>query len=537
MVVTVSHSPTHQVANSPTASLLFVLAAFLVILLALAAGLRPDAFFVGDPGVKLIAARHVASAPGRPLNIPLPTIDNSPTPYVDPFFRVHGDHAHAITSDLFPLMSAPLLASLGLRGLYVWPALGFLGALAASAWLAREAGSRATEAVVAAVTALGTPLLFYGLEFWEHAPAVAAGTAGAALLLRSRQTKPTSTAGAFLAGALLGVAVLLRPEAIWFGLAVVVASPALSRPVGLRSITEASAGVLLAIAPLAIYSATHFGTVVPGHVSSNAALVTHDWWPARAHLAADWLVPSGWTMSGPRRTSSLWSVAPAAVLALASLPGLASNRSRRFLWLVSALYLAGVLLSAPNDGGGQWGPRYLLFAYVPLAILAAGTVQGLLDRALQAPSLGNLTRTRVSRRLAVAVLAVLVATGFWVQRAAYRQLRGAKNTYGRLVDFVAANTPAGAPIVSDVWWFDQVAAAGLDGRSVFFAESRAIGGEILERLGRTGVANVAVVRSREETPVLEGWVDGTCYEEHSRNQLDVRQLVVIALRNRCSGAR
>ena len=42
------------------------------------------------------------------------------------------------------------------------------------------------------------------------------------------------------------------------------------------------------------------------------------------------------------------------------------------LWLVAGLTVLLVVLTAPNEGGGQWGPRYLLFAYVPLALLALG---------------------------------------------------------------------------------------------------------------------------------------------------------------------
>ena len=53
--------------------------------------------------------------------------------YVEPFFAVHGDHAHAVTSELFPLVSAPFAASLGPPGLYVLPAIGFLLTIASCA--------------------------------------------------------------------------------------------------------------------------------------------------------------------------------------------------------------------------------------------------------------------------------------------------------------------------------------------------------------------------------------------------------------------
>src|SRR5262245_24068239 len=139
----------------------------------LARGLPAETFFVGDPGVKLIAARAAIAHPARPFEVSLPAIGGQRVPLVDPFFVVHGDHAHAITSEAFPALSAPFIASFGIRGAYVLPAVGFLLAIWASVRLARAIGCLASPAMVMLASALGTPLLFYGLEFWEHAPAVA----------------------------------------------------------------------------------------------------------------------------------------------------------------------------------------------------------------------------------------------------------------------------------------------------------------------------------------------------------------------------
>lgn len=526
-------SPTLQFSKSPAA---FVLAAILAALLLLAAGLRPDAFFVGDPGVKLIVARNAALRPARPLEIPLPAIGTDRTPHVDPFFSVHGDHAHAVTSEFFPLVSAPLLAAFGTRGLYVWPALGFLVALAGCAWLARTLDPRRSAALQAVVAALGTPLIFYGLEFWEHAPAVAAGAAGAALLLDGTDRRAGSAsqtlAREFGAGVLFGVATLLRPEAAWFALAVVVASRALPRTVSMRAAAAAALGAVLTLAPLAVYSLAHLGSVVPAHLSANAASASGGWLPARLDIASAWLLPSWWTSSGPVRPSSLWNAAPAAFLCAVSLVQAPRYNGRTFLWLLAALDVAAILLSAPNDGGGQWGPRYLLFACVPLSILAADLVQSLLAVARGQPE-GVTAVSRSRRRVAVAALVLFVVACVWVQRAGYRQLRGTKNTYGRIVDFVAEETAPGYQVVTDIWWLDQLAAAGLDGRVVFFAGDSATGTAIVRRLGEQHVQSVTVVRSREVSPTVETWTDGTCYAEDGRAELDVRSLVAIRLRYRC----
>ena len=92
----------------------------------LAADLPPHAFYSGDSGVKLIAARNAIAHPSRPFEIDLPTINGRPLPYVERFFAVHGQHAHALQSPLFPVLSAPFIAMFGLRGAYLLPVASFV---------------------------------------------------------------------------------------------------------------------------------------------------------------------------------------------------------------------------------------------------------------------------------------------------------------------------------------------------------------------------------------------------------------------------
>jgi hypothetical protein len=514
-----------------------VLAALSLVVVALAAALRPDAFFAGDPGVKLIAARNALRFPTTPLAIPLPVIGTEPVPHVEPFFAVHGTHAHAVTSEFFPLATAPLLGVFGLRGLYAWPALGFVGAVAASAWLARVLDPRRDGATAALAAALGTPLLFYGLEFWEHAPAVAAGTAGAALLLDAARRRPGrhgSRGSVFAAGLLFGLAILLRPESAWFAVAVATSSRTLVHRPSWRSLLVAAGGAVAALVPLELHTVWHFRTLVPPHLAANAGLVGDGWLATRLQFAASWLIPSGWGSGGPSNAASLWSVAPAPLIAVASVLRAPEREERRFLWLLAALFGLLVLLTAPNDGGSQWGPRYLLFAYVPLSILAADVVQALLaPLAIRAPHRSRPASARATR-LVIAVL--LLVAALWSQRAAYRQLRGTKVTYGRLVDFVAASTVPDGQVVTDVWWLDQLGAAALGGRNVLFAGESEVGKGIVRRLHALAIPTVTIFRSREETPAMEGWDAGTCYVEESREELPVRQVLAMRLAHRCGRA-
>src|SRR5215467_1466409 len=220
----ITRLPNYQILTSA-----LLLALFGAVLVLLQSGLRADAFFVGDPGIKLIAAKNAIARPDHPLDIPLPVIGRESLPYVEPFFEVHADHAHAVTTDLFPLVSARAIQWFGLRGAYILPAAGFLGILVGCAWLAVALDNRRNPALVLAIAGVATPFLFYGLEFWEHTPAVALATIGTAAFVSASPARRWRLPLAFAAGLAFGAAFLLRPESALAFLAVLVASAAVRR--------------------------------------------------------------------------------------------------------------------------------------------------------------------------------------------------------------------------------------------------------------------------------------------------------------------
>jgi hypothetical protein len=476
------------------------------VFLTLASGLPPETFFVGDPGVKLIAARHALS--DRPLEIPLPTIGAERVPYVEPFFAVHGDHSHAVTSAVFPLLSSPFIALFGVRGAYMLPALGFFLYLAACAQLARALGSRSASVAVA-TAALGTPLLFYGLEFWEHAPAVGLATLATVWLIDDATENLTR---AFTAGLLYGLAILLRPEALLLGVAVVVASRLLAAPPKGRVLIAALVGVLFSILPLSAYAMIHFGTAVPPHIGSHTALLTEHWFTTRVTLVARWFVP------GALATADLWGLALLALVALGWYGVKSRGNGSAFLASVALIDIVLVVLTAPNDGGGQWGPRYLLFAFAPAAVLAAGAFEA------------------AARRHPVGIVVVVLALGVggWAQRDGYRDLRGTKLTYGRVLDFVRLQIPKRGYAVTDLWWLDQVVAAALDERQMLFAPTPAEAHDVSRRLASAGIDEMTVIRSRNESADTDDWLVDACFEETARRTIPERSLVSIQYRRACS---
>jgi hypothetical protein len=170
-----------------------------------------------------------------------------------------------------------------------------------------------------------------------------------------------------------------------------------------------------------------------------------------------------------------------------------------------------VLLIAPNDGGGQWGPRYLLFSYVPLIPLMAD----------------GLAWLRSSRAGLVAAAAV-VAISVLIQRDAYRTLQGAKRTYGHILEFVREEVPSGGVALTDLWWLDQVAAAATTDRTILYSPSRDWP-VILAQLDTAGVAQATAIRSETESPDMAVPVTGTCYVESGRRAIEPRSLVAMTL--------
>lgn len=478
-------------------------------LLPLARGLPPETFVVGDPGVKLILARNAIARPAQPLDVPLPAIGGVAAPYVEPFFAVHGDHAHAVTSELFPLLTAPWLAWFGSRGAYLLPGIGFLASLAAWAWLATVLDRRRHPALTVTIGALATPLFFYGLEFWEHAPAVAAGSAATALFASAGQRGTSARAAVgFGAGLLFGIAVLLRPEAAWYAAAVLIASPLLPVAPGFASVAATIAGIGAALAPLVVYTTSHFGTPLNPHVG-NITLFGADWIGTRGALIWTWFVAPS--------TVNAWRVAPALLLALWPYRGTPALGGRGFLMTVTLITTALVVVTAPNDGGGQWGPRYLLLAYGPLVVLAADTLQAMPRRAW-----------------AMALMATVVIGSAWTQRTAYRELRVAKQIYGRMLEFVRHEVPAGAYVITDLWWLDQVTAAAAMERRFLYAPDTATDALVLQRLSLARIDLVTVIRSREESGQERMHVEDPCWVEEGRREIPERALVAIQLRRVCS---
>ena len=511
-------------------------------------GLPARTFYVGDPGLKLAVARNAIDRPAHPLDIDVPRIGGHPTVrFLDPMFYAHGDHAHAMTPELFPLISAPLIAKFGIRGAFVLPGLGFVLMVAASAWLGAALERRRWLTGIVIVATVCTPLLFYALEFWEHTLAVGIAALATALLVERRSVGPL-----FASGTLLGIAVMLRPEAVWYSAAVSLGTLLPPLRFGAKQIGMVMAGGVVACLPLVTYSAMHSGQFFSGHAATNLSLVTERWLSVRIDLVRLWFVPGRLLLAtactltaaavmvmnatpSKRRVvcvisgsfvaavavaaarglfplASIWNAAPGALLAL-TIPWRRERNGERFLLTVAVVSSLLVTVTAPNDGGGQWGPRYLLFAFIPIAILTADALESMVR----------------SSRWGMAAAVVIVLASLFVQRDAYRELRGAKQAYNRILDFVERETPREGYIVTDLWWLGQVTASLYPTRVVLFASDAIAAEQALVLLAEAHVPDVSIVRSRSESPqdVFARWYENTGFVLTRQSEIPERTLTVI----------
>ena len=173
--------------------------------------LAPESVYSGDIGVKFVQARALADHRFMSLDIPYPGEFLDPArefiPLRPPFVLMTGGTTQAIFPPASAVLQAVAVAAAGFRGLIVLSVVAAAVVLVASSMLAPP------KYEVAAVIAvgLGGPLWFYAVSGWEHAPAVAFGTAAFACVLRS---PAASRAAPWIAGALVGTGASLRDEVL-----------------------------------------------------------------------------------------------------------------------------------------------------------------------------------------------------------------------------------------------------------------------------------------------------------------------------------
>jgi hypothetical protein len=410
--------------------------------LAVIAATPGDAYWINDEGNKALVARRLWGTGYRQADFTQPGRAVDPEgrwfPIPPPFaLRRDGEFLSAYPL-AYPALAAPGLAVWDARGLRLPAALGAAAAAALlAAWLAPALGAR--RALVAGLgLGLATPLFFYGVTVWEHAPATALALGAFLLLSQPRQ------AAWWAAGTLIGVGVWLREEMALMAIAGLAAALLVRTPRG--RIAALAAGAAAPLAALALFNALVYGDPRGGHVAANLAGGVlagrgeagrlsalpgllggfghgsgERWWftalalglpltgalaPRRARegsllplaLAAAglavWALAAGWMLAGRSRLQELvqhnglllqWPLLALAGLGIARVRREPAWRATRVGVTAGLLFLAlalaaGILLptsfGVQVGAGVHWGPRVLLPALPALVALAAAGERG-----------------------------------------------------------------------------------------------------------------------------------------------------------------
>ena len=508
--------------------------------------IEPVAVYSGDIGVKFVQARALAESHLTSLDIPYRGEFLDPgrefVPLRPPFVMVSGGSTQAIFSPTSAVINAAAVAFAGMNGMILTSLAAGLIILAAAWRLSAREEATATLLGVG----IASPLWFYAVSGWEHAPAVALSTSAFAVVVRS-----PPRAGPLLAGLCLGIGTTLRDEALLLAPALVLAVWMTTRRI--LPLVWVASGIFLPLAlaaslevwwfnrPVAAHlrHAVHliqsalrvaeganpdvpalrpftlqerYETVVQywllgygrngwitGYVAALAAALALRFWLRSSLGILAWVlavVALAWTdlhelVTAPKWLAGLHRVSPYLVFALLPLPVSATRRD----WYVpvillgTTVYLIAAFAGADTSGGKSLGPR-LLLPLVPLLIVA---------------SISTMRR----------YLSASMASDRWIGRAGVLLLAmsAAMHLLGTIPAYVARNRDDSRAILSVSSGADRIVVADdaftaqllfplYYRKIVFLADTPDLGERLGAALDRQRVAGALLV-SRLEHPIVQ----------------------------------
>jgi hypothetical protein len=254
-----------------------------------------EGFFINDSGCKLVQVEGLIRSGYADLSVPWPGQRLDPAlqfrPILEPFAKVIDGRFFIYFPIPFAFLSSFPYRLLGPPGLLVLPFLAGLLLLPAIGALADLLPGAPWGRVLAVpAVALGTPLWFYSMTFWEHAPAVCLATWGLVFLLRFLAGR--ARRGAAIGALLLGLAVYLRDDMALLALAL----PVLPLLFGRRSPREpllilgwfaASLVPLLALQWVALGTPAGIHGAAHNPFEQGLAAYLADRWPVFRALVTD----------------------------------------------------------------------------------------------------------------------------------------------------------------------------------------------------------------------------------------------------------
>lgn len=344
----------------------FVLLISLGYLIFLACSIHEGIFYAGDQALKSLQVKQIAAGYGfKYLHLNQPewvrSVWNAGYFPIRPPFCYPSPHGYLIVyPPLFQIITAFFYSWFGAAGLYILPMLCTLILLAWTVWLLKRVDiSPVNIALAIFILVFCSPLMLYGVMFWEHLPAVLLLFAGLSFIV----APPAKAWAAVLLGVCCGLAPWLRPEALVMILLYSMAVAILFYRDRSSIHVAFGIGVALAVVPWFAFNHLEYGSLFGIH--GQQVLYDND-----PDTRLSW--HNGWRN-------------------LISINDLSLHHFWLLLFLFPVLYLAirykdpdirSPLLALivigyslltpfmlPNDGVIQWGPRYFL-AIIPVALVA-----------------------------------------------------------------------------------------------------------------------------------------------------------------------
>lgn len=363
------------IRRSESASILSILAIYLFLAVFV---LPRDTFFTCDNGMKYIQVVYLVENGFRSDRIPYAGKFIDPAekyfPIIPPFAYRIGGPTYPQYPLLFAVLSAVPYIIFGFRGLYIIPV--FSGVLSSVMLLRLLALLGVTDdrkrSLLVLFYGLGTPIFFYSLLFWEHTLSVLLFLTAVYLICRGIENGGRRW---FLAaGLVIGFSIWARFENAVYCLACVV-SLLLTGRGRVRRVFTLCLPVAASVLLLFLFNRCYYGMFLGPHVIQ--VLRARIGAAGHLRLAAGLLFAP---VSGLLLMCPFMSIVGAGKILLGRVrsdekAGVGSMV--RFIYFTTVISIATVILTAYNDGGTQWGPRYLL-PVLPLgvALLAVACRRG-----------------------------------------------------------------------------------------------------------------------------------------------------------------